>query len=93
MTAPSPNTRCASFCLTAPAALGPDVRGHAPDQASVHEGRTKAIDRVRGICLALPEMAEKLAWGESAFRAGKVFAMVDSRHVAPETVQLRRDCP
>jgi hypothetical protein len=40
----------------------------------------QAIDRVRRICLALPEATEKLAWGEPTFRAGKIFAMMDTHH-------------
>lgn len=39
------------------------------------------IDRVREICLALPEAAEKEAWGEATFRVrGKMFAMCDINH-------------
>lgn len=34
------------------------------------------IDRLRGICLALPEAAEKEAWGDPTFRVrDKIFAM------------------
>jgi hypothetical protein len=40
----------------------------------------QAIERVRRICLALPEATEKLAWGEPTFRAGKIFAMMDTHH-------------
>ncbi|MFN4272831.1 MAG: MmcQ/YjbR family DNA-binding protein [Aliihoeflea sp.] len=35
-----------------------------------------AIDRLRGICLSLPEAAEKEAWGDPTFRVkDKIFAM------------------
>lgn len=38
-----------------------------------------AIDRVRGICLALPEATEKVAWGEPTFRVrDRLFAMFAS---------------
>ena len=34
------------------------------------------IDRLRAICLALPEAVEKEAWGDPTFRVGgKIFAM------------------
>jgi hypothetical protein len=38
------------------------------------------IDRVRAICLALPEATEKIAWGEPTFRAGRIFAMMSTYH-------------
>ncbi len=39
------------------------------------------IDRLREICLALPEAIEKEAWGEATFRVGgKMFAMTDDNH-------------
>jgi len=40
-----------------------------------------ALKRLREICLAFPEAAEKEAWGECTFRvAGKMFAMTDNNH-------------
>lgn len=58
----------------------------------VNQARTKAeqraIDRVRRICLALPGAAEKLAWGEPTFRAGKMFAMMDTHHHNAEHVAV-----
>ncbi len=39
------------------------------------------LDRVRRVCLALPEAIEKLAWGEPTFRVrGKMFAMFANNH-------------
>lgn len=39
-------------------------------------GSRSAIDRLREICLALPETSEVEAWGEPTFRVkGKIFAM------------------
>ena len=36
-----------------------------------------AIDRLRAICLALPEALEQETWGDPTFRVrGKIFAMV-----------------
>ncbi|HZC45477.1 MAG TPA: MmcQ/YjbR family DNA-binding protein [Candidatus Acidoferrum sp.] len=43
--------------------------------------RSNPIDRLRKICLALPDATEKEAWGEPTFRVrGKMFAMFDNNH-------------
>ena len=43
--------------------------------------RKTPLDRVREICLALPEAIEKEAWGGPTFRVKKMFAMfVDNHH-------------
>src|SRR5262245_54133123 len=39
-----------------------------------------AVKRLRAICLALPGATEKLAWGEPTWRAGKIFAQMDTHH-------------
>jgi hypothetical protein len=41
---------------------------------------TAAIARLRAICLALPGATEKIAWGEPTWRAGKIFAQMDTHH-------------
>jgi hypothetical protein len=39
------------------------------------------VDRLRGICLAMPEATEKVAWGEPTWRVGgKLFAQLDDHH-------------
>jgi hypothetical protein len=39
------------------------------------------VDRLRAICLALPETIEKLAWGEPTWRVrGRLFAQLDDHH-------------
>jgi hypothetical protein len=39
------------------------------------------VDRLRAICLALPESTEKIAWGEPTWRVrGKLFAQLDDHH-------------
>lgn len=49
-------------------------------------GSDKVLERVRSICLALPEAAEVEAWGHPTFRAGnKMFAAFG---VGPEGVTL-----
>jgi len=38
------------------------------------------IARLRRICMALPEVVEKVAWGEPTWRAAKIFAQMDTHH-------------
>jgi hypothetical protein len=39
------------------------------------------VDRLRAICLALPETTEKTAWGEPTWRVrGRLFAQLDDHH-------------
>ena len=39
------------------------------------------VDRLRAICLALPEATEKIAWGEPTWRVrGRLFAQLDDHH-------------
>jgi hypothetical protein len=39
------------------------------------------VDRLRAICLALPETSEKMAWGEPTWRVkGKLFVQLDNHH-------------
>ena len=41
----------------------------------------RPLDRLRAICLALPEATEKIAWGEPTWRVrGKLFAQLDDHH-------------
>lgn len=60
-------------------------RGDRPRQA-VRRAHPKAprdgpLQRLRAICLALPEAAEKMAWGEPTFRVrDKMFAMYTDNH-------------
>jgi hypothetical protein len=43
--------------------------------------RPSLIDRLRKICLALPDAIEKEAWGEPTFRVrGRMFAMFTNNH-------------
>jgi hypothetical protein len=48
----------------------------------------RAVERVRRLCLALPGASEKLAWGEPTFRAGKMFAMMDTHHHGADHVAV-----
>jgi len=39
------------------------------------------IQRLRAICLALPDTSEKMAWGEPTWRVrGRLFAQLDNHH-------------
>ncbi len=48
----------------------------------MYDDSNPAINRLREICLALPEVFEKEAWGECTFRVtgGSMFAMTDNNH-------------
>jgi hypothetical protein len=48
----------------------------------MYDDSNAAIERLRRICLALPEVFEKEAWGECTFRVtgGSMFAMTDNNH-------------
>ena len=53
--------------------------GH-PKKLPLTRAEAAAIERLRKICLALPDTTEKLAWGEPTWRAGKMFAQMDTHH-------------
>jgi len=38
------------------------------------------LERLRAICMALPDVTEVVAWGELTWRRGKIFAMSDTYH-------------
>jgi predicted DNA-binding protein (MmcQ/YjbR family) len=43
------------------------------------------VDRLRAICLALPDTTEKLAWGEPTWRVrDRLFAQLDDHHHGAE---------
>jgi hypothetical protein len=53
-------------------------------RAGGRSGRTP-LERLRAICLALPEATEKIAWGEPTWRVrGKLFAQLDDHHHGAE---------
>src|SRR2546422_1067403 len=57
-----------------------EVSRNAMPPAARRLGRTP-VDRLRAICLALPETTEKVAWGEPTWRVrGKLFAQLDDHH-------------
>jgi predicted DNA-binding protein (MmcQ/YjbR family) len=57
--------------------------GSAPRRSNRSGQRHSAppLERLRAICLALPDTTEKIAWGEPTWRVrGKLFAQLDDHH-------------
>jgi hypothetical protein len=56
----------------------------------MYDDSNPVIGRLREICLALPEVFEKEAWGECTFRVtgGSMFAMTDNHHHGSEHVAV-----
>ncbi len=59
----------------------------APARVSTHPPKVRTaatlalIDRLRAICVALPDVTEQVAWAEPTWRVGgKMFAMCDTYH-------------
>jgi hypothetical protein len=48
----------------------------------------RAVERLRRICLALPGVSEKIAWGEPTWRVGKIFAQMDTHHHGADHVAV-----
>jgi hypothetical protein len=58
----------------------PTTESRHPRKLPKGPAERAALERLRTICLALPEVTEKIAWGESTWRAGKMFAQMDTHH-------------
>jgi len=65
----------------------PKVSRH-PRKLPKSKAEAAAIERLRAICLALPEATEKIAWGEATWRAGKIFAQMDTHHHGADHVAV-----
>ena len=59
-----------------------------PRKRPKSKAEAAAIERLRRICMALPEVTEKIAWGELTWRAGKIFAQMDTHHHGAEHVAV-----
>jgi hypothetical protein len=59
-----------------------------PVRAPLRRSEAAAINRLRAICRALPEVTEKVAWGEPTWRAGKIFAQMDTHHHGADHVAV-----
>jgi len=57
--------------------------------------RTKSpVERLRAICLALPDTTEKVAWGEPTWRVrGRLFAQLDNHHHGAEQLAVWLPAP
>jgi len=56
--------------------------------------RGTSVDRLRAICLALPDTTEKLAWSEPTWRVhGKIFAQLDNHHHGAEHLAVWLPAP
>jgi hypothetical protein len=53
------------------------------------------LERLRSVCLALPQATEKTAWGEPTFRAGggKMFAQFDNNHHVADRIAVWLPAP
>src|SRR5262245_62156847 len=71
----------------------PNLSVH-PLKRPASKAEASAIERLRAICFALPEVTEKIAWGEPTWRAGKLFAQMDRiRFGGPRLVRSRKIRP
>ena len=58
----------------------PAAASRHPKNKPLGRADTAALARLRAICLALPGVTEKIAWGEPTWRAGRIFAQMDTHH-------------
>ncbi len=58
----------------------PDNTGKHPVKRTRSKGEERAVERLRRICLGLPGVIEKIAWGELTWRVGRIFAQMDTHH-------------
>ncbi len=59
-----------------------------PRMLPATKSEVAAIARLRRICTALPGVTEKIAWGEPTWRAGKIFAQMDTHHHGADHVAV-----
>ena len=76
----------------------PRTRPAARPRRSLPAARRTAartpVNRLRAICLALPETTEKVAWGEPTWRVrGKLFAQLDDHHHGAEHLAVWLPAP
>ena len=63
-------------------------------RASGGKAAANPIDRLRAICLALPDTSEKMAWGEPTWRVrGRLFAQLDNHHHGAEHLAVWLPAP
>lgn len=69
-----------------PAKRASSKKPRKPARVSTHPVKHRSretlalLERLRSICMALPDVTEVVAWGEPTWRRGKIFAMTDTYH-------------
>jgi hypothetical protein len=58
----------------------PANTGTHPRKRTRSTAEDRAVERLRRVCLALPGVTEKIAWGELTWRSTKMFAQMDTHH-------------
>lgn len=72
----APAKKTAPARKTTPVKKRVPAKKRAPARAARPAKGARPVDRIREICLSLPEVSEKEAWGVPTFRVGgKMFAM------------------
>jgi hypothetical protein len=66
----------------------PANTGKHPLKRTRSKAEGRAVERLRRICLALPGVTEKIAWGELTWRVGRIFAQMDTHHHGAEHVAV-----
>jgi hypothetical protein len=66
----------------------PSNTGAHPLKRTRSKAEDRSVERLRRICLALPGVTEKIAWGELTWRVGKVFAQMDTHHHGADHVAV-----
>jgi hypothetical protein len=66
----------------------PANTGSHPLKRTRSRAEERAVERLRRICLALPGVTEKIAWGELTWRVGKIFAQMDTHHHGSDHVAV-----
>ncbi|MBK7074804.1 MAG: MmcQ/YjbR family DNA-binding protein [Myxococcales bacterium] len=84
-----PSKRAGAATATPAAKARPAAKAKpaTPARVSTHPPKVRTaatlalIDRLRAICVALPDVTEQVAWAEPTWRVGgKMFAMCDTYH-------------
>lgn len=66
----------------------PANTGTHPIKRTRSKAEERAVERLRRICLALPNVSEKISWGELTWRIDKIFAQMDTHHHGAEHVAV-----
>ena len=66
----------------------PATESRHPRMLPSTKAEVAAIARLRRVCMALPDVTEKIAWGEPTWRAGKIFAQMDTHHHGADHVAV-----